>query len=453
MVIRNSQSSIIIAISLVFLAVITALGIFKIPLNFLVIGIIALSVFLIAFLNTDIALGILIFSMLLSPELKIAQVPARAVVVRLDDILLLVVFVAWIAKMAVNKELGLLKFTPLNALMIGYIVVCLIATNIGILTGRINPLRSFFYIIKYIEYFLIYFLFSNNLRNIKQVKNFLKCFLITGFIVCIYGITQIGVLGRTTAPFEGLKSEPNTFGGYLLLLFAVCMGLFLYSPLRKWRLTAGILACLTIPPFIFTLSRSSYFSFIPMYLVLIFLSKKKKLFLIATLMLAFIVGPFLLPQVATTVTKRIKTTFTGDTSYRYLGKGRTLDESAASKVESWKIILGKLKKHPLLGYGVTGVGLVDSQYPRVLGETGIIGFLIFIMLLTRVFKRTLYNFNNINDEWSQGLILGFFAGFIGLLFHSFGANTFIIVRIMGPFWFLTAIVMALPELDAGKVTN
>ena len=51
-----------------------------------------------------------------------------------------------------------------------------------------------------------------------------------------------------------------------------------------------------------------------------------------------------------------------------------------------------------------------------------------------------------NDELYQGLTLGFIAGFIGLAVHAFTANTFIIIRIMEPFWFITAIIMMLPEL-------
>jgi hypothetical protein len=43
--------------------------------------------------------------------------------------------------------------------------------------------------------------------------------------------------------------------------------------------------------------------------------------------------------------------------------------------------------------------------------------------------------------------VGFTAGLVGLLVHAFGANTFIIVRIMEPFWFLTGIVIALAAMD------
>jgi len=45
------------------------------------------------------------------------------------------------------------------------------------------------------------------------------------------------------------------------------------------------------------------------------------------------------------------------------------------------------------------------------------------------------------------LTLGFLAGFVGLLIHSFSANTFVIVRIMEPFWFLAAVVMILLKLE------
>jgi hypothetical protein len=34
-----------------------------------------------------------------------------------------------------------------------------------------------------------------------------------------------------------------------------------------------------------------------------------------------------------------------------------------------------------------------------------------------------------------------------MLIHGIGANTFIIVRIMEPFWLLTALIVALPEAE------
>jgi hypothetical protein len=47
--------------------------------------------------------------------------------------------------------------------------------------------------------------------------------------------------------------------------------------------------------------------------------------------------------------------------------------------------------------------------------------------------------------------MGFMAGFIGLLVHAVGANTFIIVRIMEPFWFVLAMVVMIPELESESI--
>ena len=51
------------------------------------------------------------------------------------------------------------------------------------------------------------------------------------------------------------------------------------------------------------------------------------------------------------------------------------------------------------------------------------------------------------DPFVRALSLGYVIGLIGLLWQSVGVNTFIIVRIMEPFWFLTAIVMKLSQME------
>ncbi len=46
--------------------------------------------------------------------------------------------------------------------------------------------------------------------------------------------------------------------------------------------------------------------------------------------------------------------------------------------------------------------------------------------------------------------MGFFAGIIAMTAHALGANTFIIVRIMEPFWFLMAIVITIPMVQMAE---
>jgi len=51
-----------------------------------------------------------------------------------------------------------------------------------------------------------------------------------------------------------------------------------------------------------------------------------------------------------------------------------------------------------------------------------------------------------SDDFTAGLSAGFMAGYIGLLGHALSTNTFIIIKIMEPFWFIAAIVLSLPHL-------
>jgi O-antigen ligase len=99
---------------------------------------------------------------------------------------------------------------------------------------------------------------------------------------------------------------------------------------------------------------------------------------------------------------------------------------------------------------VTGYKFVDAQYVRVAAETGLVGLVAFLLLMVTIFRESFRVQRAAKDPFNKGLAIGFLAGFIGLLFHAIGANTFIIVRIMEPFWFAAAIVMAIPSLESAQ---
>src|SRR5574341_917862 len=123
----------------------------------LLIGLVAGCTLLVAaFLSTSLSLYILIFSMLLSPELAFGRlegrgVGGRGITIRLDDILLLVIGFTWLAKTIIYRELGLIKRTPLNWPIMLYLVACTLATLLGVLTGRVRLATGFFYLLKYFE--------------------------------------------------------------------------------------------------------------------------------------------------------------------------------------------------------------------------------------------------------------------------------------------------------------
>lgn len=412
-------------------------------------GLIALIIFAVAFIKIEWGLYILIFSMLLSPEIMVSETGSaalgRGVTLRLEDFLLVVIGFSWFAKNAVYKELGLFLKTPLNRPILFYLLACIISTGFGIMAGRTTPKIGFFFVLKYFEYVIVFFMMINHVENLEQVNRFLLCLFITCFVVSIICMLQIPAGGRVTAPFEGETGEPNTLGGYLVFMGAIAAGLLAKTEnLRTKQLLIVVLVAI-IPPFIFTQSRSSYLAFIPAFLVLGLMAEKRLIF-VGLFLISLALSPFFLPA---EVKNRISFTFTQREhpgQHVTIGNVR-LDTSTSARLRGWKHALNAWTKQPVLGYGVTGWRFIDAQFPRVLVETGVIGLAAFIFLLYSIFKLTLTNLKELKTPYLQGLTIGFLAGYTGLLFHAIGANTFIIVRIMEPFWFFAGIIAVLPQLE------
>jgi len=404
--------------------------------------VLGVAIFLVTLINTDTGLFILILSMLLSPEILLGRVPGREIVVRIDDFLLAVITFAWLAKTAIYKKLALFIKTPLNKIISLYIFLCLISTLRGMALGYVVPAKGLFYLARYIEYFLLYILVANQIHSRKQIKFFLATFFIVCALVSVIGILQIPSGERVSAPFEGKEGEPNTFGGYLLFVLCLAIGIYLQDVSPRMKMGLLGLSALIIFPFFYTLSRASYTGIIFSFLALIVLSKKK--FILVSVMTALIIAGIMVKPEA--VLSRVKYTFQERQANLTKIGNIYLDPSSTARVVSWANSLQTWKKNPLLGRGVAGTPFIDGQYILVLSELGILGFLAFLWLLWSVLKHSLSVLRKTDDDLYKGLTLGFITGFIGLTIHSVTANTFIIVRIMESFWFIAGIIMMLSTL-------
>jgi hypothetical protein len=226
-----------------------------------------------SFLNTELALHIILLSMLLSPEVVVGGVGGISIgkpvakgdllVLRIEDLILGVVALTWIAKAAIFKDLGLVRKTSLNTPIFAYVALLIVATLFGVLFGNVRPLQGFFFLLKYIEYFVVFFMTVNSIHEERQLRRLLATALATCAISSVIGILHIPSGERISAPFEGQYGEPNTFGGYLVLMLAIILGLALAAKTLPGQIGWYAFAALIVIPLLFTLSRTSWLAAIP----------------------------------------------------------------------------------------------------------------------------------------------------------------------------------------------
>jgi len=409
-------------------------------------------IFLVSFVWPPIALYLLVFSMLLSPEFGQRETQGKGFTIRMDDLLLVILSLSWFLRSAIKKEYGLFPKTPLNRGIIAYTLICFFSTIMGSIYGKINVV-GFFFVLKYFEYFVVFFMVVNFIKTKEQVKIFVILLLITCAITAFMGFMQIPAGKRVTAPFEGAEGEPGTFGGYLIMMMSVSIGLFLTSENRRTKILLTGLIILSLIVIMATESRAAWMGLPFMYLVFLVLNKKK-LLLIGAVIVIVAISPFILPE---NVKDRFSGTFKTEKGYQAKlgGTNLALDSSASLRVMSWQGVIKDLKYHPIFGYGITGYWFIDAQYFRTLIELGILGFSIYMYLMYSIFRFILEIHRISNDSFVKGLSMGVLAGFVSLLLHSVGSNTFIIVRIMEPFWFLMGLLVVLyyAEKDEHRETE
>jgi O-antigen ligase len=433
------------------LSLFAAFLIIVLPPSFMLIAFLALVISIICFLYPQIAFYILIFSMLFSPEVIVGQTAAREVTFRMDDLLLMIIVVTWLTRIAVYKELAAFRSTTLHTPIALFMAVSLLATFIGMVMGGVGVATGLFFNLKIFEYFIVFFMVVNYVKDEQEIKTFVILILLVALLVNLYALFQVPLDERVTAPFEGVSGEPNTLGGYLVIIISLSLALFLlrsFGPRTNFLIPLLVLSGVIL---MFTQSRGSWMGLIFMSAPFMLLSPKRLFFIIGAILLV-ITLPYIAPE---STKERFAGTFRADPFFakteRFMGMG--LDPSASERVTSYKQGFEKWKKRPILGYGVTGAGFIDGQFLRVLVETGIVGIALFLFLLWRMALFLWDTYRSANDPFFKGLSLGMLGTLAGLVGHGISANSFIIVRIMEPFWFLMGLAAAYPLIKGVHPTT
>jgi len=416
---------------------------------------IGMLVLLIAFLFPLTGMYLIVVSMLLGPEVLVGGGQAlggegvtlgRGLTLRLDDFLMVLVGCAWLAKIALTRTGAQYLRTPLNRVIAYYLSANMLATLIGVLQGRVRPVAGFFFLLKYYEYFFLYFMTVNLVTDEKQIRRLITVSFVTCFLVSLYAIAQIPSGQRASAPFEGVEGEPNTLGGYLVFMLSIVTGLLLTPGALARKLPSLVLLLVGAIALQATLSRVSFLAAGVVVLVVLWYIRGREPLLLTCLLVVLAASPLWVPKA---VKDRIMYTFTqpSNEGEQYHIGGVKLDTSTTDRLRSWGTAVDAWKTSPLWGLGVTGGPFMDAMYPKLLADVGLLGFVTFCLLMWGIYQLARSSLGESSDPYFRGIALGFLLGFIGMLVHAIGANTFIIVRIMEPFWLYAALIVKISFLQ------
>lgn len=437
---------------------------------------------------------ILIFVLLaIFPKINIINIPGIHIGVRLEDLIILgysifviVNFIKTKGKIYESKSLRWIV-----SIFAIYFIFCLISTVIGWIKGYVSIFMGMFYLVRKIEYFMFIFIgydFIKRALNPKEKKNTLikavNAVVLVHFIICILQLA--GVVGSfdrsnyTTQLIQGRVC--STFNGayemtaFLLLLTPI----YLYKIFsKKIDIFSSIIYILMIG-FMILISESRtslvIFAFL-IFIMCIYYNRKhlKKIILSFTIILAVgitsivsfdLVDKLGLSRIAdVNISEMIDATkyaWENRNFEKYLENGQwyepssyyidstgklimavECDPSYYIRVSHWCQLLDGFIKSPIFGAGISiSQTAADGNYVRIISESGIVGFLLWVILQLYILKCL-----NKNNEINASAKFGLITLFLGATF----IDVFEASKVMTIFYYILGIALAFNEKD--KKTN
>ena len=297
------------------------------------------------------------------------------------------------------------------------------------------------------------------LKTKKDFDKAMKIFIITAFILSIYGIMQYFTLGTTSKAWVdvnlnpdletrvvGTFGNPNVFAEYLEHILPVAITLvFVY---RKWlnKIIMGLIAGVMFVCLVLTFSRGGYLGFVSAAMLFVLLKMAKFIPL-------FIAGGIAaIPLLPNVVLQRINTI------------GNVQDTSNAYRTYIWEGTINMIKdfwitgvgygywafKNTFLEYGIKGSRAWHSHnmYLEIMAEMGIFGMLTFIWVVLSIFISTIKFAKKTKDRYFSYVSVGLLGGFLSIMVHGIAEHILYMPKSVILFWMFAAFISAARNLGS-----
>jgi hypothetical protein len=378
----------------------------------------------------------------LYPKFPLFSVQNTYVAIRLDDIIVAIAILIWFIYQIKNK-FPILK-EKITWMFFAYFLAIFLSTVNALLIFQTVPKNILLlHFLRRIEYVSLFFLTITTLKNKKDLKAFYIFFVITALLVSAYGFGQkylhLPVVSTMNSEFsKGQLLEMNvwtrissTFAGhydlaaYMTIALIIIGGIFLTSKNKFLKFLSLLIWFVCFQILNLTASRISTFAFWGgMTLSIILLKKYLWIIPLSVLMVLSIFNskdlnqrllatiPSFKTQIKTV--KKITPTPTpapiATTTVVPIPKPKVIIAKLSptptiirySKIEEfptldidagvarsgeirfnaeWPRAITAFKRNPLLGSGLGSITLAtDNDFLRLLGESGILGFITFMII-------------------------------------------------------------------------
>ncbi|MBF0478101.1 MAG: O-antigen ligase family protein [Candidatus Omnitrophica bacterium] len=293
---------------------------------------------------------------------------------------------------------------------------------------------------------LLFFIAFNTVRDEKTVWQLLMVICFSLLIVEYYTVTQVtwfhGILSRTKihGTFEYLG--PNEVAAFLNQYTVILIAMLIGARKMLYKLILFLMISGNIYAILFLYSRGAYIGLL-VGMGFLFLFKKQWM-LIPLIAVCIFWNTFLPSEIQDRITS---------TTNQY----GELDESNMGRIHIWQESMEIFKQNPITGagfgvFGKLGLELGDTHniYLKVLAEQGVIGMIIFLILLGIMWGQGIFLFRYGNDDFVKLLGIGFSACMVTMFINNLFGDRWTYVEVSSHLWVFLALVCRLNFLAKDK---
>ena len=436
----------------------------------------------------------------LYPKFPAIRIPGTYVSVRLEDFLVLITFALWLM-LNLNKLKTFAKDKITQSIVIFLSVGLVSLASAILITQTVIPHLGLLHWLRRIEYLTLFFVGITAIKEEKNLDFYLKVFGITIIVAFIYGLGQKYlswpvIITQNLEYSKGIALRwipgshiNSTFAGhydlatYLVMLLPIFVSLlFVVKGIgSKSFLATVILAGLwLLANAISRISIVSYLIGITFSLILLKRYKALPLAIILSLIFFSFSSDLLsryvrIIEVGSKQIMRIDKLFYNIypafvyaaeeelTPQRRLREATPTptsvpvfeDRSTSIRLNvEWPRALRALAKNPLLGMGYSSITLAtDNDYLRLLGETGILGFLSCFLIFARLsgkFKKAIVIIRKDTNSLSAVFLAGALGALSGVFTNAVFIDIFEASKFATIFWLIVGFTIATIDLKRNE---